>query len=164
MNPNKARYVLQEVQFPVQWRLNYVTTISVRDTEACWMTNLFNLKVTKCRGHQLIVLTGSFVVTVLLGDGYGGCVTREHNAIRLDKNIWKNIWKWRLWHTYCLLLGHFLTKKKSWDYRWWLLGRSLMIGWRKILKPWKGALSSHFRVSVCLSVDGLQGTPFGLGT
>ena len=36
-----------------------------------------------------------------------------------------------------------------------LLGRSLMIGWRKtILKPWKGTLSIHFRVclSVCLSV------------
>ena len=36
----------------------------------------------------------------------------------------------------------------------------------KILKLWKGALSNHFRMclSVCLSVDGLQGTPFGLGT
>ena len=37
------------------------------------------------------------------------------------------------------------------------LGRSLMIGWRKkILKPWKGALSIHFRVclSVCLCVCG----------
>ena len=34
----------------------------------------------------------------------------------------------------------------------------------KLLKPWKGALSSHFRVSVRPSVDGLQGTPFGLGT
>ena len=34
------------------------------------------------------------------------------------------------------------------------VGRSLMIGWRKKLKPWKGALSSHFHVclSVCLSV------------
>ena len=34
-----------------------------------------------------------------------------------------------------------------------------------ILKPWKGALSSHsVCVSVCLSVNGLQGTPFELGT
>ena len=32
----------------------------------------------------------------------------------------------------------------------------------KLLKPWKGALCSHFRV--CLSVRGLQVTPFDLGT
>ena len=40
---------------------------------------------------------------------------------------------------------------------------------KKILKPWKGALSSHsvcvsVRPSVCPCVNNLQGTPFDLGT
>ena len=36
----------------------------------------------------------------------------------------------------------------------------------KLLKPWKGALCSHYRVclSVCVSVRELQSTSLGLGT
>ena len=45
----------------------------------------------------------------------------------------------------CIIVSYLLLLSQN-----WLLGRSLMIGWRKkILDPWKGAHSSH---SVCVCV------------
>ena len=47
------------------------------------MTYPLKVKVTKCRAHRLIVLTGSsFVVTVILGDGYGVWVTRKRYSFK----------------------------------------------------------------------------------
>ena len=46
------------------------------------MTYPFKVKVRKCRVHPLVVLTGSFVVTVMLRDGYGVWVTRERYSFK----------------------------------------------------------------------------------
>ena len=46
------------------------------------MTYPRKVKVTKCRAHGLVVLTGSFVVAVMVWDGHWGWVTHERYTFK----------------------------------------------------------------------------------
>lgn len=116
----KHNMYYKNCQFPVQWGVNRVATMTVRDTGGCWMIYPIKIEVTKCTVMSVWTCT-CFVVS---------CVAIQHGltTTKIIVLTWSVPHCTRNWHTRPLTgLLYRLTQLKRTNHELYILLISL---WR----------------------------------